>query len=151
MIKENQRERVIFRTRGVQGHPLLDMISREGQQQPRPLLDFLQSRGLIQSTSTPQASAPQVAKTPVLDIWRAGYRPIRQLVASTALGISYVDEVKLKREEGAKALGENFTPEEIEKLKMAENEALKKIEMERKKKNIERIQGETDFSPILNG
>ena len=119
-----------------------------GGQQPRPLLDFLQSRGLL--PAQPQA----MVKTPVLDIWRSGYRPVRELVASTAFGLSQLppsraDEDKLKREEGAKAPGENFSEQEIEELKRAEAEAFKRIAEARKKADLERIQNQRDFALIM--
>lgn len=64
-------------------------IAQEGQQ-PQPLLDFLRSNGLLQVTSIPQVSTQSQAKikTPILDVWKSGHRPLRQLLASVATGLN---------------------------------------------------------------
>jgi hypothetical protein len=43
----------------------------------------------------------------------------------------------------------NFTPQEIEELKKAEEEALRKIAEAREKAKRERVRSQRDFSPIL--
>jgi hypothetical protein len=121
------------------------------------IMPSMVQRSPAASAIQPTVSPILAARTPLIELYRSGRRPGRDLVTGFLTSIyevqvsSQADLDKLKREEGAKALGENFTPEEIEKLKMAENEALRKIEVERRKKNTERIQSQTDFAPIIDG
>jgi len=93
------------------------------------------------------------ARMPLFELIKEGRRPIRDVTSRFVMGL-YQPQVsdyndKQKREEGAKAPGENFTEQEIEELKRAEAEAFKRIAEMRKKADLERIQNQRDLALIM--
>ena len=141
-------EKVRFLRHGERASAIL--FPELGQQPLRAVLARITAEGSPRASATSTTPLILTPRLPLLNLYQEGVRPFRDLLANTLTG-PYAQANLDKHELEEKEKTENFTPEELKRLEEAKAEALRKIEMERKKKNIERIQGETDFSPILNG